>query len=62
METEYLTVRQLATLLQVDPKTIKNWIHAGRLDFIQIGRDYRIPWPQSVRASSAPLAPQTQTA
>lgn len=35
--------RVLANLLDVDPKTVKNWAKRGLIRVIQVGKEYRIP-------------------
>ncbi len=39
---ETLTVEDVAAELRVHPDTVRNWIRAGELDAIDIGREYRI--------------------
>lgn len=34
---ELLTIEQVATQLQVNEQTVRNWIDAGDLDFLRIG-------------------------
>ncbi len=42
MEKEYLTVEQVATILQVHWQSVLNYIKRGDLPAIRIGRGYRI--------------------
>ena len=37
-----MTVGEVAQLLRVDDKTVRNWIRAGLLPAIRVGRQYRI--------------------
>ena len=44
VQADYLTVRQAARLLQRTPKTIRNWIAAGKLAAVKLNQDrYLIP-------------------
>lgn len=38
----YLTVNQVAEILRLNPQTIRNWINAGKLPALHIGRRVRI--------------------
>ena len=38
----YLSVRDVATLLRVCPKTVRRWIKSGTLPATRLGRDWRI--------------------
>lgn len=42
-EWEYLRVRELAELLQLNQQTVRNWISAGELESVKVGRAVRIP-------------------
>ena len=42
MEAEYLTVREAAELLRVNPKTVRRWIGKGELPAMKIGHTTRI--------------------
>ena len=42
MENEYLTVAQVAKILQVHWQSVLNYIKRGDLEAIRIGRGYRI--------------------
>ena len=42
-EKNYLTVADFAKALDVSASTVRNWIRAGKVDAIQIGRTIRIP-------------------
>jgi excisionase family DNA binding protein len=42
-EWELLTVRELAEHLQLNQQTVRNWITAGELESIKVGRAVRIP-------------------
>ncbi len=39
---KYLTTSDVAEMLQVTPETVWNWIRAGKLRAIKIGRGWRI--------------------
>lgn len=41
-EKNYLTVADFAKALDVSASTVRNWIRAGKVDAIQIGRTIRI--------------------
>lgn len=45
----YLTVKEVAELLRVCPKTVRRWIGAGEMPATRLGRDWRIA-RQDVRA------------
>jgi excisionase family DNA binding protein len=42
-EWELLTVRELADHLQLNQQTVRNWINAGELQSVKLGRAVRIP-------------------
>ncbi|USN96470.1 MAG: helix-turn-helix domain-containing protein [Candidatus Nomurabacteria bacterium] len=42
MDTEYLTVEQVANLLQVHWQSVLNYIKRGDLPAMRLGRGYRI--------------------
>ena len=42
MEKEYLTVNQVAELLQVHWQSVLNYIKRGELNAVKLGRGYRI--------------------
>lgn len=42
-EPEFLTVPEVATLLRVDPATVRRWCASQTLAASKPGRDYRIP-------------------
>jgi excisionase family DNA binding protein len=51
----YYTPGDVADLAQVDPKTVMSWIHAGKLNAVQLSsRIYRIPLAAVVKL----LAPE----
>jgi excisionase family DNA binding protein len=50
-EWEYLRVRELADILQLNQQTVRNWINAGELESVKVGRAVRIP-----RRAAAALA------
>jgi excisionase family DNA binding protein len=39
----YLTVPQVAELLNAKPATVRSWLRKKRLQGVRIGRDWRIP-------------------
>lgn len=39
---KYLTSADVAEMLQVTPETVWNWIRAGKLRAIKVGRGWRI--------------------
>jgi excisionase family DNA binding protein len=43
VEWESLTIKELADLLQLNQQTLRNWVNAGELEYIQVGRAKRIP-------------------
>lgn len=42
LNDEFLTVAEVASLLKLNPQTIRNWIDAGRLPAVRIGRRVRV--------------------
>ena len=43
MNHEYLTVPDVAELLQVNPQTVRRWIWKGKLPHIKVGHTIRVP-------------------
>lgn len=43
MNSEYLTVPDVAELLQVNPQTVRRWIWKGKLPHVKVGGTVRIP-------------------
>ena len=41
-DATYLSVKEIADLLRVHPKTVRRWIEAGTLPATQMGRAWRI--------------------
>ncbi len=41
-DDEMLTVHEVAQLLRVEPRTVRDWIRTGQLPAIRIGRMLRI--------------------
>ena len=41
-ERTYYTIRELAKMLRVDARTVRNWIKRGDLVAIRLGKRYRI--------------------
>ena len=39
---EFLTVLEIATVLRVNPQTVRNWIQHGTLPAVKLGRSVRI--------------------
>jgi excisionase family DNA binding protein len=46
---ELLTAEQAAAILQLSPKTIKDWLRAGKLPGCKIGRLWRVK-PEDLEA------------
>jgi excisionase family DNA binding protein len=42
LEESFLTVADVATMLQLNPQTVRNWIDQGSLPAIKVGRRVRI--------------------
>ena len=42
LEKSHLTVKEIATDLDVSEETVRNWIRSGELKAIDIGRGYRV--------------------
>jgi excisionase family DNA binding protein len=42
-ETSYFTVNEMAAELGVHPKVIYRLLWAGKLTYMRVGREYRIP-------------------
>jgi len=40
---KYYTVKEVAELLKVTERTVRNWIRKGQIKAIKIGRVWRIP-------------------
>ncbi len=40
---ELLTVKEFAERVRVSVSTVRNWIKAGTIKAVQIGRSYKIP-------------------
>lgn len=38
----YLSVKEVAALFRISPKTVRRWIKADTLPAIRLGRDWRI--------------------
>ena len=43
MNSEYLTVPDVAELFQVNPQTVRRWIWKGKLPHVKVGGTVRIP-------------------
>lgn len=43
MKHEYLTIRDVAQLLQVNDQTVRRWIWNGKLAYIKVGQTVRVP-------------------
>ena len=43
MENEYLTIKEIANKLRVNPVTIRRLIYSGELIAVKVGGTYRIP-------------------
>ena len=46
MSKQYLTVEDVANLLNVSIDTVRNWIKQKKLEAYKVGRDYRISHEQ----------------
>jgi excisionase family DNA binding protein len=44
-EDYLLTKTDLAERLRVKPRTVDNWMAAGRLPFLKVGKTVRFSWP-----------------
>ena len=44
-EDYLLTKIDLAERLRVKPRTVDNWMAAGRLPFLKVGKTVRFSWP-----------------
>lgn len=42
MTDDYLTVAEIATVLKLNQQTIRNWIDAGKLPALHLGRRVRV--------------------
>ncbi|MEM6740312.1 MAG: helix-turn-helix domain-containing protein [Pseudomonadota bacterium] len=42
LSRDFLCVGDVASLLKVTEATVRNWIHAGDLSAIDVGREWRI--------------------
>lgn len=42
MKNEYLTLKQIAEWQQVTVPTVRNWIRAGKLPAVKIGKSYKV--------------------
>ncbi len=40
--SEFLTIREIATRLRVDPVTVRVWCRQGRLKAVRAGKNWRI--------------------
>jgi len=45
-ETKYYTIREVAKLLRVNPRTVENLILTGQLSATKVGRQWRISQSQ----------------
>jgi excisionase family DNA binding protein len=43
MVDHYLTVKQVAALMAVQPSTVRAWLRDGRIIGARVGKDWRIP-------------------
>jgi excisionase family DNA binding protein len=61
-DDEYLTVKEIAELLKLNQQTLRNWIDAGSLPAVRIGRRVRVRRADLDRilAQSATVAPDPQ--
>lgn len=40
---KFYTPQEIAEMLKVTDKTVRNWIRSGELDAVVVGKSYRIP-------------------
>lgn len=40
---KFYTPQEIAEMLKVTDKTVRNWIRSGELDALIVGKSYRIP-------------------
>lgn len=40
---KFYTPQEIAEILKVTDKTVRNWIRSGELDAVVVGKSYRIP-------------------
>jgi len=38
----FFTIHEIAELLKISEATIRNWIHAGELRAVRLGREFRV--------------------
>lgn len=43
LEETYYTIQEIADLLKVSSRTVRNWINEGKLEALRFGREFRIP-------------------
>lgn len=41
--SKFYTPQEIAEILRVTDKTVRNWIRSGELDAVVVGKSYRIP-------------------
>nr|DAG98323.1 MAG TPA: helix-turn-helix domain protein [Tectiviridae sp.] len=41
--SKFYTPQEIAEMLRVTDKTVRNWIRSGELDAVVVGKSYRIP-------------------
>ena len=39
----FCTTKELAVILHVAPRTVRNWITSGHIGYAQVGRRYLVP-------------------
>ena len=52
MIEKHYTVTHICNTLRLHRNTVINWIHAGKLRAVRIGRDWRIPESEIARIMS----------
>lgn len=62
MNEQLFTVDEVSEQFKVTRQTVYNWITAGKLDVIRVGRSIRIPASALDRFLSAPAYPEGQKA
>lgn len=55
----YVSLKKAAELVDVDPKTIRNWIAAGQIQGYKLGQMWRVD-PGEVLQLAKPVTPSAQ--
>jgi excisionase family DNA binding protein len=65
MEDTFLTVAEIASLLKLNQQTVRNWIDAGKLPAVRVGRRVRVrqsEFEQFIAAGETAAAREPQDA